>query len=186
MTGVQVRRATPHDADALAAVAAITFPLACPPSTTDAAKQAFIAAHLTRERFADYLADPARLLFIAEDADGALGYTMLIFGEPRDRDVAAAISLRPTVELSKCYTLPRAHGSGAASELMTASLAALADLAERPAGVWLGVNQENERAQRFYRKHGFERVGVKRFLVGDRWENDFVYERRLALVAVAS
>ncbi|UOE43955.1 GNAT family N-acetyltransferase [Agromyces larvae] len=186
MTGFHVRRATADDATALAEVAAVTFPLACPPTTTDAAKQAFIAAHLTAERFAEYLADPARLLFLAEDGEGALGYTMLVFGEPGDPDVGAAISLRPTVELSKCYTLPRAHGSGAASRLMTASLTALAELADRPVGVWLGVNQQNERAQRFYRKHGFERVGVKRFLVGDRWEDDFVYERGLGQVAVAA
>jgi len=45
--------------------------------------------------------------------------------------------------------------------------------------MWLGVNQLNARAQRFYAKHGFERVGVKRFLVGDRFEDDFVYERAL-------
>ena len=48
------------------------------------------------------------------------------------------------------------------------------------AGLWLGVNQLNERAQRFYGKSGFARVGTKRFLVGDRYEDDFVYERALA------
>ena len=46
-------------------------------------------------------------------------------------------------------------------------------------GVWLGVNQQNERAQRFYRKSGFEVVGTKRFLVGDAYEDDFVMERPL-------
>ena len=45
------------------------------------------------------------------------------------------------------------------------------------AGLWLGVNQENAKANRFYEKHGFARVGTKRFLVGDRYEDDFVYER---------
>lgn len=47
------------------------------------------------------------------------------------------------------------------------------------AGVWLGVNQENARANRFYEKSGFARVGEKRFLVGDRFEDDFVREREL-------
>ncbi|WP_395244345.1 GNAT family N-acetyltransferase [Agromyces sp. MMS24-K17] len=193
MTGVQVRRAGQSDAAELAQVAAVTFPLACPPHTTDEAKRAFIAAHLSEARFAEYLDDPRRLLLVAEDEHGALGYTMLVLGEPSDADVAAAITLRPTVELSKCYTLPRAHGSGAASELMAASLTAAAEwgepsdaeegATERPVGVWLGVNQENARAQRFYGKHGFERVGLKRFLVGDRYEDDFVYERPLAPAA---
>jgi ribosomal protein S18 acetylase RimI-like enzyme len=48
------------------------------------------------------------------------------------------------------------------------------------AGTWLGVNEENARAQRFYAKHGFAVVGRKRFLVGARWEDDFVLERPLA------
>ena len=32
--------------------------------------------------------------------------------------------------------------------------------------VWLGVNQGNQRAQRFYRKHGFATVGVRTFRLG--------------------
>ena len=31
-----------------------------------------------------------------------------------------------------------------------------------------------------YEKHGFAIVGRKRFLVGDRWEHDYVLERRLS------
>ena len=47
------------------------------------------------------------------------------------------------------------------------------------AGMWLGVNQENERANAFYDKSGFARVGAKKFLVGENWEDDFVRERVL-------
>ena len=43
--GVVVRQARPADAVALHELAAATFPLACPPTTTDAAKAAFIAEH---------------------------------------------------------------------------------------------------------------------------------------------
>ncbi len=58
---------------------------------------------------------------------------------------------------------------------MNASVGAAADAGA--AAMWLGVNEENARAQRFYGKHGFERVGSKRFLVGERWEDDWVMER---------
>src|SRR5690606_31397820 len=174
---MRVRRADHADVEALAALAALTFPLACPPHTTDDAKAAFIAAHLSEASFTRYLDDPARVIFVAE-AEGALaGYTMLVTGEPTDADVAAAVTLRPTVELSKCYVHPGAHGAGVASALMTESLAEAAASGAR--GIWLGVNQLNARAQRFYGKHGFTRVGVKRFLVGERYEDDYVYERPL-------
>ena len=117
------------------------------------------------------------MLFVAELDDETVGYTMLIVGEPQDADVAAAITARPTAELSKCYVAPGHHGAGIAGMLMAETLDAAT---ERGAvGVWLGVNQENAKAQRFYEKSGFARVGVKRFLVGDRYEDDFVLERIL-------
>ena len=57
---------------------------------------------------------------------------------------------------------------------MAASIAAAQ--ARDAAGVWLGVNQENARANRFYEKCGFAIVGTKRFLVGGVYEDDFVRE----------
>jgi ribosomal protein S18 acetylase RimI-like enzyme len=174
---IVIRAARPADAAALAVVAAATFPLACPPHTTDEAKADFIARNLTETSFAGYLSDARRALFLAEMDDEAVGYTMLVFGEPHDADVAAAIRLRPTVELSKVYVLPGHHGAGVSSALLDASLA---EARTRGAvGIWLGVNEENERANRFYEKSGFARVGSKKFLVGERWEDDYVRERAL-------
>lgn len=173
---VTVRRAAPADAPALAEIAALTFPLACPPDTTDEAKAAFIAAHLTAPHFARYLADPARELLLAVDDDSGapVGYTMLVAAEPTDADVLAAITVRPSVELSKVYVRPDHHGAGLARRLVDDSLELAR--ARGAAAVWLGVNQQNARANRFYAKCGFVQVGRKRFLVGDRWEDDFVRE----------
>lgn len=173
---VPIRLARAADAPALAAVAAVTFPLACPPHTTDEAKAHFVATVLSEERFREYIADAGRRLLVAERAH-LVGYTMLNLTEPADPDVVAALTLHPAGELSKCYVMPDAHGTGVASALMAASLEAAG--AAGATGVWLGVNEENARAQRFYAKHGFQRVGVKRFLVGDRLEDDYVLERRL-------
>lgn len=170
-----VRSAVPGDAAALAAVAAVTFPLACPPHTTDAAKADFIAKNLTETSFHGYLADPERVLYLAEVDGEPVGYTMVVFGEPHDPDVAAAVTARPTAEVSKLYVLPAQHGAGAASALMDAAMDAART--RGAAGAWLGVNQENARANRFYEKNGFALAGTKRFLVGDRWEDDFVRER---------
>jgi GNAT superfamily N-acetyltransferase len=171
---LSVRRAAVGDSEVLAWVAGVTFPLACPPHTTDEAKAAFIAAHLSRSSFDGYLADPARDILIAEIDGEAVGYTMLVFSEPSDPDVAAALTARPSIELSKFYVLPGQHGRGVAAELMGETLSA----ARRrgAAAVWLGVNEENARANRFYEKHGFDKVGAKRFLVGDEYEHDFVRE----------
>jgi len=174
---VRIRPAVAAEAAALHELAALTFPLACPPSTTEAAKLAFIAEHLSELAFVRYLDDPSREVIVAE-ADGLVGYAMAVRGEPGDADAARAVQARPTAELSKLYVHPDHHGAGVASSLVDAVLAS----AQRAgaASVWLGVNQHNARANRFYAKNGFESVGSKRFLVGDVYEEDWVRERRLS------
>jgi len=186
---IEIRRAGRADAASLAELAAETFPLACPPHATAASIAAFIAEHFTVARFAEYLADPARILLVAEDDDAPLagdalaprrmpvGYAMLVTGEPADPDVVAAVTARPTVELSKFYTRRTVHGTGVAAPLMAAGIGAAE--ATGAATMWLGVNEENARAIRFYGKHAFARVGTKRFRVGERLEHDLVLERVL-------
>ena len=174
---ITTRRAGSHDADLLHDLAARTFGLACPPGTQQSDIDAFIALHLSRERFAGYLADPARILLIVA-ADGLpLGYSMLVRGPIADEDVAAVVDGATTVELSKFYLLPEQHGSGAAAALMAATL----DEAARTGAesCWLGVNQRNVRAGKFYTKQGFEVVGEKRFRVGEELHHDHVRVRQL-------
>ncbi len=167
-----VRMAGPDDAAALHALAADTFPLACPPGTSQAAMDDFVATHLSEHRFDKYLADPFRELYIAGDF---AGYTMLVYGEPSDADVAAAITTRPTVELSKCYARAAHHGQGVAGAMITASVEAARQ--RGAAAMWLGVNLYNARANRFYEKNGFVIVGRKMFMVGDEPQEDFTRER---------
>jgi len=175
---LSVRRARPGDAADLAELAAATFPLACPPGSTPQDQQTFVTRELSRPAFERYLADGTRTVLVAQGDDGSLeGYTMLVAGMPADADVRSALSLWPTVELSKCYVRPHRHGAGVADRLM---LASLDDARARHAvGCWLGVNQLNVRAQRFYHRHGFQQVGTKHFRVGSRLEDDFVLERAL-------
>jgi ribosomal protein S18 acetylase RimI-like enzyme len=85
------------------------------------------------------------------------------------------VDIRPAVELSKMYVLPAHHGSGVAAALMDAALDAAAGWAAEC--VWLGVNQENQRAQRFYSKHGFTVSGNRSFRLGDHAESDYVMVR---------
>ncbi len=167
-----IRRATVGDAELLAALAAETFPLACPPHTTAESIAEFIAANLSVASFAGYLADPDRALFVGAFDGEAAGYTMVVFGEPGDPDVAATVTVRPTAELSKVYVREGFHGVGLAADLVAISVDAARD--SGALSVWLGVNQENARANRFYEKQGFALAGTKRFLVGERYEDDFV------------
>lgn len=153
------------DAGELAAVAAQTFPLACPPSTAPEDIASFVEANLSAERFAEYLADPDRAVITAARGGRIIGYAMLI------RDGS------DTAELSKIYVLPEHHGDGVSAALMDLALATAERWGAR--SVWLGVNQANQRAQRFYAKSGFTINGTRTFQVGGRTENDYLMLRRL-------
>lgn len=172
------RRAGSHEAGQLHELAALTFGLACPPGTLQADIDAFIAAHLAEANFARYLADPDRIVLVAE-ADGVpIGYSMLVRGPIADPDVAAVVDEKVSVELSKFYLSPDRHGSGAAAALMAATLDEAATTGAE--FCWLGVNQQNTRAGKFYTKAGFEIIGTKRFLVGEKWHDDHIRRRPLA------
>jgi ribosomal protein S18 acetylase RimI-like enzyme len=172
---LEVTAAGAADLPELTEVAARTFPLACPPSVTQDNVSAFIAENLTQVHFAGYLTDSDRLILVARRDGRMIGYAMLVRGVPDDDDVRRAVTARPTVEISKMYVLPDDHGAGASAALMVEALRQAQVLDAR--SVWLGVNQHNERAQRFYAKHGFTINGTKTFRLGTRIENDYVMVR---------
>jgi ribosomal protein S18 acetylase RimI-like enzyme len=150
----------------LADVAARTFPLACPPTTAPENIASFIDTNLSAERFAEYLADPHRAILTAAQGGRIIGYAMLVRGVADD-----------TAELSKIYVLPDYHGAEVSTAMMDLMLATAEEWGARR--VWLGVNQGNERAQRFYAKNGFKVDGTRTFQVGARRENDYVMVREL-------
>lgn len=174
----RVTHAKPTDVIELADVAAKTFPLACPAATTADNIAAFIAANLSAECFAGYLADPDRAVYVAREDGPILGYAMLIRGVPDDPDVTRAVTSAPAIELSKIYVLPESHGGAVSAALIDAALSYAR--ARRARCLWLGVNQENQRAQRFYTKHGFTVSGTKTFRLGAGVEHDYVMVRRLS------
>jgi len=172
---VRIATADSVDVDELAKLAAHTFPMACLPSVTADNIASFIDAHLSEARFGEYLADPERLILVAAQGNRIIGYAMLVHGVGDDVHVHRAVGPHSAVELSKMYVLSQYHGTGVSTALMDTAL----DSASGADCVWLGVNQQNQRAQRFYRKHGFTFNGTRTFRLGTRIENDYVMVRRL-------
>ncbi|OUE19922.1 Protease synthase and sporulation negative regulatory protein PAI 1 [Clavibacter michiganensis] len=182
------RVAAPADADEVAALAARTFALACPPTTTAEAIAEHIRTVLSPARFRAHLADPVHRVVLAEVEGRPVGYTMVVAAPPADADVAGALRLRPEVELSKVYVERVSHGAGLARPLMDETLRVARELAgergrDADAGIWLGVNEHNARAIRFYERSGFRIVGTRSFRLSDAVETDHVMEQALAATA---
>lgn len=184
----EVRPASASDAPTLAALAARTFPDACPPAMSPASIAAFINEHLSERAFAEYLADLRWVTTVLISDGHPVGYTLALL--PEGSGVAGVKDGAPDgvverdgplVELSKVYVDRAYRGTGATAWLMDVTLARLAEATSdypRPV-VWLGTNAGNRRAQHAYRKAGFEKVTTREFLVGEERNSDVVMARPL-------
>ncbi|WP_159450087.1 GNAT family N-acetyltransferase [Demequina sp. NBRC 110056] len=179
---IELRRAAPRDLDALVDLAAATFPLACPPSTTPAAIAEHVRTKLSAEVIRGWIDRDDCTVLVADGAVGLCAYALVVTGPCGDALAAEAlnavgIDTARIHELSKIYALPGVQGGGLAVRLLEATIDA-AVAKHGPLPVWLGTNDENARAQAFYRRCGFEVVGSRTFTVGGRDESDVVMLQR--------
>ena len=82
------------------------------------------------------------------------------------------------LELYRLYVDGDEKGKGVADALMLEVLAwAKESGAEK---MWLSVWENNQRAQRFYRRYGFVHAGEHKFMVGSVADRDFIWKLDLA------
>jgi diamine N-acetyltransferase len=170
---LQIRRATVADAAALAEFGARTFfeTFASENDPDDMAMHLASAWHpdIQRAEIEDIGLDT----LLACDADGRLAG----FAQVRASQPPAGIHAREPVELKRFYVDKPWQGRGLARQLMEA-----VETQARARGareLWLGVWERNERAQAFYRKCGFRKVGTQIFVVGTDPQTDHVMLREL-------
>ncbi|HRY10607.1 MAG: GNAT family N-acetyltransferase [Actinobacteria bacterium] len=164
-----VRAATIDDVPAIARLAARTFAMACPPTTASEAITAHIRDELNESRFAEHFAGSDFFVVDADDGE-VCGYVMIAYDPPPvDNDWANPAELR------RIYVDADRHSSGVAADLMRTSL----DFAAQRGHdwIWLGTNEANDRAIRFYQKYGFQIVGKRTFCVAGSIECDHVLAR---------
>ena len=82
------------------------------------------------------------------------------------------------LELQQIYVLSSWHGKGVAEELMGWAVESARE-ANAPE-LYLTVFDHNERAKRFYARHGFVEVGNCTFVLGDRVDDDRIWRKVLA------
>ncbi|MCH9815694.1 MAG: GNAT family N-acetyltransferase [Actinomycetia bacterium] len=170
---LSVSRAQSADAERVAVVARDTFAFACPDWADPVDVSEYIAQELTAEAFRRDLNTTGVAIYLAEQDDDVVGYAMLR-GEEYP---PVALAARRPVELRRLYLREAAQGGPAATQLLEACLRH-----GRTHGydlLWLGTNQENERALRFYQRNGFSRVGERDFPVGRAVHRDYLLSRRL-------
>jgi diamine N-acetyltransferase len=170
---IEIRRATEADAAALAEFGARTFyeSFAADNTPEDMSKHLASAWHPDLQR--REILDPALDTLLAVCGDAFAGFAMVRAG----KDPPGVAASNP-IELWRFYVDKPWQGRGLARALMDAVESTARGRGARE--LWLGVWERNQRAQAFYRKCGFEKVGSQIFVVGSDPQTDHVMLRRLA------
>jgi len=168
------RRAVPADAAKLAEFGARTFCESFAADNSPEDMRRHLAAAWSPQLQLAEIRDPAiDTLIINDDAGAWQGFAQLRAGQVSD-----GVPAEGSIELWRFYVDKPWQGQGVAGSLMEA-----AKQCARQRGatsMWLGVWERNVRAQAFYRKHGFDRVGSKVFVVGSDPQTDLVMLCELA------
>jgi diamine N-acetyltransferase len=169
---IVLRLARPDDAGVLRDVAVRTYDETFSSVNTPENMAAYLSNAFAMPRITAELNDPRATFYLAEIDGQVGGYAKLIVRPAPDCVTGAA-----PIELERLYVDKRWHGKGVASALMDRCL----DDAKR-AGfktMYLGVWEHNRRAQAFYAKWNFVRVGEHVFLMGDDAQIDWWMMRTL-------
>lgn len=157
---ITIRRATADDAVLISALATTTFFEAYFVQDESANLAAYIYDSFKPETLRAEIAAPDSRFFIISVDSRAVGYAKTI-----DNSRVEGIAGEKVIEIKRIYIVERFWGTGAGKTLLKYCIA---DARERGfEQLWLGVWEENTRAQRFYLKFGFEQVGTVTFPYGE-------------------
>ena len=170
MTEPILRRARPDDAETLAAIGARTFTETFghlyPPQDLNG----YLAEAYGLERTRADLAHGAKASWLVERQGRAIGYALAGPCDLPHPDVTLLCG-----ELKRLYFLKGWQGGGLGGRLFAEVMAWLE--AAGPRELWIGVWSQNFGAQRFYARHGFEKVGEYDFPVGGTLDREFILRR---------
>lgn len=170
MTTLNIRRATPADAEVLSRIAAETFTETFGHTYPPEDLAAFLASAYDLEKTRLDLADPDRAAWLVEADGRVVGHALAGPCDLPHDEVTPACG-----ELKRLYVLKAFQGGGTGSRLLAETLAWLEK--DGPRRLWIGVWSENYGAQRLYGRLGFEKVGEYDFIVGETRDREFILRR---------
>jgi diamine N-acetyltransferase len=139
---------------------------------------AFLDTHKTEAAFSRTLTDGRHIFQVAEQGGVLVGYCKLgldgsLPGLPK--------GWRDGIELKELYLSSSVQGAGVGPALMAWAMdeAQARNAPTMVLSVWSG----NDRAQRFYRKRGWQHIADTFFMVGNHRDDEYLYGLRLEATA---
>lgn len=171
---LKIRKAVQEDSEILARIAWQSFydAFADHPANAPDDMKSYMDEAFSTEAISLDLADPDSIYFVAELGEQMVGYAKLKRNSRED-----CTSGENPIELCRLYSLSEFIGKGIGKTLMLQCLRYAEE--NQHDFMWLGVWEFNDRAQDFYKKFGFEKVGEHVFQLGSDPQTDWVLERKI-------
>lgn len=162
-----IRRATAGDAEAVAGLAERTFRDTFADTNTKSDMDQHCATVFGPDIQRREILDPKWATFVVEHDRLLIGFAQVRLDQATD-----CVPAKRPCELYRIYVERAWHGRGVAQQLMDEVLS----LARRELcdWVWLGVWENNPKAQSFYNKYGFEAFGEHTFMLGTDEQRDLI------------
>ena len=134
--------------------------------------QAYLDLAFNPETVQKHLEDPDVIYFIASYHNDPVAYSKL-----KRNTSPPELKGQQCIQLERIYALQAYIGKKLGKALMEKCIALAKH--EHFEYLWLGVWQQNHTAINFYKKWGFEVIGVKQFIIGNEVNDDFVMAHKL-------
>ena len=161
-----------EDIKALQAIAKQTFTETFGSQNTAEDLAKFLSEEYDFDKLKAEVENPESFYYFYYFEDELAGYLKLNVGSAQtESDYPEAL------EIQRIYVLQKYQGKRIGLAMMQQALAVAKKL-KKPQ-VWLGVWENNLKAQAFYQKSGFKKVGSHDFILGDDKQTDYILLKTL-------
>ena len=131
----------------------------------------YVLTEFTQEKILQKLKSNNEICFVAFHDEYLIGFVSLNMAA----ECPITSQVRP--EIDKLYIQENFTAQGVGSKMLDSAIEYCRTNGHEQ--LWLMVNHENVRAQKFYQKHGFCEIGVKDFKLDDERHKDHVMSKSI-------
>lgn len=169
---ISIRLAEKHELETLREIGRATFAEAFSARNTASDMDKYLDGNFSLEKLAMEFSHPESLFFFAEIGRQVIGYLKVNWGAAQTESL-----LNNALEIERIYVLAEYHGKNVGKKLFDQALQLARQ--KKMDAIWLGVWEENTKAIRFYRKHGFVEFGKHLFRLGEDEQTDILMKLEL-------
>ncbi|KAH7319308.1 acyl-CoA N-acyltransferase [Rhexocercosporidium sp. MPI-PUGE-AT-0058] len=169
-----IRPAKPNDAEAISSLGSRVITSSFGHSLSSADLGAYLNLAYSTLAITSDISNPNIDTIVATDShDHVVGFSQLTRGTTEP----CLAGVGKTVELQRLYVSEDCHGAGIGKKLVNR----IEEMAREQGfeTLWLGVWEENFKAQKVYERLGFGKIGVHDFKLGECVQTDWILSKKL-------